>query len=660
MRLINTKTYQLFEEDELLKGGTSFPRYVILSHTWLPSTNSHPAEVTYEDMRTSSTVPLQRRSKESGWSKLQNYCQRARADGFEWAWMDTCCIDKSNAAETQQAINAMFRWYRNAYLCYAYLVDFELPPTANAQAFDEESCGSVWFTRGWTLQELLAPREVVFLNRNWESLGTRGDLSDRLFAVTGIGYENLTRFEPRDLTRASIAAKLSWASQRQTTYEEDEVYCLFGIFGVSLALMYGEGREAAFRRFQEELIQQFDDDSIFAWTAPSPAHTRRSLPSLEWPPIAVQEANPDEAYWSPSASLPVLAKYITWFRDSFSVKYSPSCENNHASQVRGPSSMGTFSHDPVGGFSMMNGRLSISRHIFNCQRLDDIFILQLNCWVNSGPPFRIGVPIWLRDNSRVAWPLLGLLQSRPPRPLAWRTFQPDHTDEFYIFTSNTGFLKRLILDCTGPQLSIQPDLSRQQPLFLRWQDSESVVCSYTKFIRAPPITYHLRPKSTMLSSGTAIHSTPVFHFRIEPGDMLEVALTLELVDSDGYHFMLVASISSEGLERIWRNPVNNIPEPVATAEGHQPQCTHEKLVWRLRDTDIHVRIQPCSPALFTTSPEAVKAYVLKVEIENIEAMRFTGHTSRARDWKRDMGHTHLVNGPRAPPATPASSVTSSQ
>ena len=171
-------------------------------------------------------------------------------------WIDTCCIDKSSSAELSEAINSMFRWYRAAQVCYAYLSDVsenERDHYDIGSAFRE----SKWFTRGWTLQELLAPRTVIFYNCGWCETGNKRSLETLISAITGI--EHLFGFE-----KASVAQKMSWASKRETLREEDMAYCLLGLFGVNMPPLYGEGGKA-FLRLQNEIMKVSDDESIFAW-----------------------------------------------------------------------------------------------------------------------------------------------------------------------------------------------------------------------------------------------------------------------------------------------------------------------------------------------------------------------------------------------------------
>ncbi|KAI0381464.1 heterokaryon incompatibility protein-domain-containing protein [Hypomontagnella monticulosa] len=295
MRLLKTTSYELLEANDI---PTPFPPYTILSHTWI----SPKDEITYQDIKRRKDDIESSIFKQKGWSKLKQYCDRAAKDGWEWAWMDTCCIDKTNPADTQEAINAMFRWYQNAGICYAYLEDVDILKILRVHEdaellrgvdileeadIDEISrCGDVadfnnflhtalrqfivgakWFTRGWTLQELLAPHYLVLVDRAWRRIGTRESWAMEIREASKIEARHLTGFRPTDFQSCSIAMRLSWAARRETTVEEDETYSLIGLFGISMPLIYGEGRWRAFNRFQRELIAVYSDDSVFAWKA---------------------------------------------------------------------------------------------------------------------------------------------------------------------------------------------------------------------------------------------------------------------------------------------------------------------------------------------------------------------------------------------------------
>ncbi|KAL8376498.1 hypothetical protein RB595_007541 [Gaeumannomyces hyphopodioides] len=197
--------------------------------------------------------------RKPGYQKIAQTCRIAKKHGLDWAWVDTCCIDKSSSAELSEAINSMFKWYRNSAVCYAFLSD--LDPDAKRDIEGAlRKCR--WFTRGWTLQELLAPGRVFFFNPAWRVIGSKRTLQLILDRITGIEKQALAGGNGARLGDYSVATKMTWASKRQTTRVEDVAYCLLGIFNVNMPLLYGEG-EKAFRRLQEEILRCIDDPSIF-------------------------------------------------------------------------------------------------------------------------------------------------------------------------------------------------------------------------------------------------------------------------------------------------------------------------------------------------------------------------------------------------------------
>jgi hypothetical protein len=225
--------------------------YAILSHTW----GQDQEEVNFEDINSSSG-----KTKE-GYRKLRFCGEQARRDGLHFFWIDTCCIDKTNAVELAEAIKSMFRWYQEADVCYAFLSDVSIGGTA-LDVWSKYFITSRWFKRGCTLQELLAPKKLSFYDENWQSLGDRSELSTMVQKATGIPRPFLSGWAR--LSDASVAQKMSWAAKRTTKREEYMAYSLLGIFDISMTMIYGEGKHA-FRRLQEEIIKTTDDHSLFAW-----------------------------------------------------------------------------------------------------------------------------------------------------------------------------------------------------------------------------------------------------------------------------------------------------------------------------------------------------------------------------------------------------------
>ncbi|KAI1324210.1 heterokaryon incompatibility protein-domain-containing protein [Xylariaceae sp. FL0255] len=247
MRLLNACSWEL--RDFISEKNT--PPYAILSHTW------GDEEVSFRDWETQPATLVE--TKE-GFVKIEYCCAQAISDGYEWVWIDTCCIDKSSSAELSEAINSMFKWYRNAEICYAYLSDTLEVSTPVAIRFALSNCR--WISRGWTLQELLAPREVIFYTKYWRPIGSRTELHSHLAEVTGIGRQYI---KGCNLNEASIAQRMSWVARRNTSREEDMAYCLLGIFDVNMPLLYGEGMKA-FRRLQEILAHEYyKDHTLYAW-----------------------------------------------------------------------------------------------------------------------------------------------------------------------------------------------------------------------------------------------------------------------------------------------------------------------------------------------------------------------------------------------------------
>lgn len=197
-------------------------------------------------------------------------CKQAENDGYDYVWIDTCCINRDSSTELHEAITSMFRWYKDAAICYAFLMDV---PQGDTEPDEEGShfSSSRWFKRGWTLQETLAPAFLRFYNAAWESLGTKDELFKLVEEITGIPAVVL--LSPEEVLLASVAQRMSWAARRETTRSEDRAYCLLGIFSVSMVMTYGEGGEIAFQRLQDAILKYVKDESILAWGRQPPGLT---------------------------------------------------------------------------------------------------------------------------------------------------------------------------------------------------------------------------------------------------------------------------------------------------------------------------------------------------------------------------------------------------
>lgn len=221
------------------------PEYAILSHMW----GADIDEVTFKDLIDGTG------KDKAGYQKIRFCGEQARCDGLQYFWIDTCCIDKSNSNELFEAINSMFRWYQNAVKCYVYLRDvpqmvFGTQTGSNQLSWESDFRESRWFTRGWTLQELLAPCSVEFFSRKDVRLGDKRSLESLICEITGI---TISALRGTPLSQFTVDERLSWAENRQTTRKEDKAYSLLGIFDIQMPLIYGEGREKALKRLREEI-----------------------------------------------------------------------------------------------------------------------------------------------------------------------------------------------------------------------------------------------------------------------------------------------------------------------------------------------------------------------------------------------------------------------
>ncbi|KAJ5975266.1 hypothetical protein N7481_008973 [Penicillium waksmanii] len=207
-------------------------------------------------------------SEKKKWQKIQSFCKKARDDEFEFAWIDTCCINKDSSAELSEAINSMFQWYRQATKFYVYLADVNDV---------KQLARSEWFRRGWTLQELLAPRNIQFFSYNWAKLGDKKTLLGTFAALTRIPVECPGLLGVKQKGR-KIWHTVSWV-----------------IFDVNMPLLYGEEGVKAFLRLQEEIFKVSSDITIFAWTSPQPS--------------------PNDIYTLHG----LLAESVDWFADSHDI-----------------------------------------------------------------------------------------------------------------------------------------------------------------------------------------------------------------------------------------------------------------------------------------------------------------------------------------------------
>ena len=296
MWLINAQTLRL---EYFL--GQAIPDYAILSHTW------DDEEVSFADFNTPSDVV---RAKK-GYIKIRETCRLALQNQLGYAWVDTCCIDKSSSAELTESINSMYEWYAGASICFAFLHD--LVPESQ-RPLNEGLVSCRWFTRGWTLQEIIAPDIVLFYDGDWELRSTKMDCHEALETITGVPFDVLR--DPGSARGYSVSTKMSWAAGRVTTRVEDTAYCLLGLFGINMPLIYGEGRRA-FRRLQEEIIRHSNDLSVLAWDKLGEhidpfAAMVSGIPALASSPASLEYIDPSAAMVS---GIPALASSPASFED---------------------------------------------------------------------------------------------------------------------------------------------------------------------------------------------------------------------------------------------------------------------------------------------------------------------------------------------------------
>ncbi|KJA26994.1 hypothetical protein HYPSUDRAFT_35509 [Hypholoma sublateritium FD-334 SS-4] len=274
--------------------------YAILSHTWLVN----QPEVLYADAQIAGWQSSAATKKVTGFNKLKGFCDTASGEPY-WArygWIDTICIDKSSTSELDESIRSMYRWYLNSKVCIVYLA--ETPPSPTLDGMERDR----WFTRGWTLQEYLAPKVIKFHGQDWRPLTSyisstgqniKNDrfpetvslIQEKIEKATGIppslgsSTEHDYLHPSSTLSRGRIIKQMQWAARRETTRQEDRSYSLMGIFNVSFSIAYGEGGERAFFRLIEAILATKPADQVcqlLAWGGrplSDEIHTSRLLPS---------------------------------------------------------------------------------------------------------------------------------------------------------------------------------------------------------------------------------------------------------------------------------------------------------------------------------------------------------------------------------------------
>ncbi|THU93628.1 HET-domain-containing protein [Dendrothele bispora CBS 962.96] len=241
--LIDTKSLELVDIKHRDKQNA--PPYAILSHRWFRG-----EEVTLQEFQLlnrtieSETDP---KTSKSGYKKIHSACSQAQQNGLDYIWVDTCCIDKTSHGDVARNIKSMYAYYQNSKVCYVYLADVDMGVWAD---FLE----SQWFKRGWTLQELLAPQQVIFFNKYWECIGTKVQLQEWIFTLTGIPRHIISGEHSVDSVDPLVVVRMSWAVSRDTTKPQDRAYCLMGLLGVSIEPDYEESVGNSFQRLGSAFV----------------------------------------------------------------------------------------------------------------------------------------------------------------------------------------------------------------------------------------------------------------------------------------------------------------------------------------------------------------------------------------------------------------------
>jgi len=392
MRLIKVEAF--LERERLIKegkpvdcrknvlefGDDGVKEYAILSHRW-----AEQKEVDYREMVKFAKMAVEERDEirqRDGYQKILQSCEQAQTDGYEWLWVDTCCIDKRSSAELSEAINSMYRWYENAKVCYAYLHDAHassFPTARDDDRYPKFNGWPEWFSRGWTLQELIAPSNVQFFNQDWHSIGDKRALAPTLQKITGI-LEHILIHGLRG-NRPCVAQIMSWAARRTTTRVEDQAYSLMGLLDVNMPMLYGEGKKA-FHRLQLEIIRASNDQSIFAWR-----------PSIGQP-------------------LSILADDPSCFRDCGTMEVMGHDELIQFLKKEVPEEELDSIEDRLGTFSITNRGIQIWLFLHPCRNSRTRFQARLPCRFRpSGPPVTIDLALW--ESNYYRYPFTQMLEEPP-------------------------------------------------------------------------------------------------------------------------------------------------------------------------------------------------------------------------------------------------------
>jgi hypothetical protein len=317
-------------------------------------------------------------------------------------WIDTCCIDRANAVEYNESVNSMFKWYHKAGICITYLSDVQLTPhrqgTDVFRSYEKKDCPSIWFSRGWTLQELLAPKNLEFYDRKWGLIGTKEHLAPALAQITRINVAYLTGSE--DFREASVAAKMSWQAGRQTLEPEDIAYSMLGLLGITMTPLYGEGAEESFYRLQHKYIKRTADESLFAWKMPADGPGKPSQRPQVYGGRSLAE---DE--WGLFAPSP------EWFRFSGNVTNRPP-KSGFVARTQG-----VFSREAQGTLAPLTIGLKAALIVglVNFTAVATfVGVIPILIWIGADPEMKIPINAWeLDEKGKLKWVTLYMRRRAP-------------------------------------------------------------------------------------------------------------------------------------------------------------------------------------------------------------------------------------------------------
>ncbi|KAG0709348.1 hypothetical protein DFH29DRAFT_887948 [Suillus ampliporus] len=351
---LTTTRSTLVQKQYIVEVVRNFFAYVTLSHRWEgdePALNDIADDGVY-------CLPTSR------FDKVRNLCLKARKCGYDWAWIDTCCIDQGSSAEVQKSISSMFLWYCRSALTIVYLSDV-------TESSFQALVPSEWFRRGWTLQELLAAKVIRLYKKDWTpflqcTAFNHKDVPEILVALefaTGIQQSDIKSYSPSvDHPRM----KLRWARGRVTKEKEDEAYCLMGIFGITMPVTYGEG-DHAFSRLLMEIMKRTGDATLLDWVG-QPSTLNTCLPSsprcFSDAPVGIGE----DDFNRPVLSFALTVKLACLFNSLIGRARNSSPLRNNTSQELSGDGSPTLGAIPSLPYDFDGTRIASSRNMFPFKR----------------------------------------------------------------------------------------------------------------------------------------------------------------------------------------------------------------------------------------------------------------------------------------------------